>query len=106
MECKNTLPSYKFQSPQLPQKNIDNSKTNISKSKKKIINLVLEMSKKQTCATNFSDLVYIVENNFKDLSLSTIKERFRKDYAKDDQMFITFYIINLNKYININYFNI
>ena len=88
MEFKNSLPGYKLPSPQLPQTNIENSKTSISNSKKMIINLVKEMSKKTTRTTNFAVLVYIVENNFKDLSLSKIKERIRKDYAKDDQMFI------------------
>ena len=46
------------------------------------------MSRKQNRTTNFAVLLYIVENNFKVLSLSEIKEKIKEDYAKDSKMFI------------------
>jgi hypothetical protein len=88
MEYKNTLPGYKLPSPQLPQKNTENSKTSKSNAKMKIKSLVKEMTRKSTRTANFAVLVYIVENNFKELSLSEIKEKIKEDHAKNDQMFI------------------
>ena len=88
MEYKNTLPGYKLPSPQLTQKNTENSKTSKSNAKTKIKSLVKEMTRKSTRTTNFAVLVYIVENNFKELSLSEIKEKIKEDHAKDDQRFI------------------
>ena len=88
MEYKNTLPGYKLPSPQLTQKNTENSKTSKSNAKTKIKSLVKEMTRKSTRTANFAVLVYIVENNFKELSLSEIKEKIKEDHAKDDQRFI------------------
>ena len=88
MEYKNTLPGYKLPSPQLTQKNTENSKTSKSNAKMKIKSLVKEMTRKSTRTANFAVLVYIVENNFKELSLSEIKEKIKEDHAKDDQRFI------------------
>ena len=88
MEYKNTLPGYKLPSPQLTQKNTENSKTSKSNAKTKIKSLVKEMTRKSTRTANFAVLVYIVENNFKELSLSEIKEKIKEDHAKNDQMFI------------------
>ena len=88
MEYKNTLPGYKLPSPQLTQKNTENSKTSKSNAKTKIKSLVKEMTRKSTRTANFAVLVYIVENNFKELSLSEIKEKIKEDHAKDDQKFI------------------
>ena len=94
MEYKNTLPGYKLPSPQLTQKNTENSKTSKSNAKTKIKSLVKEMTRKSTRTANFAVLVYIVENNFKELSLSEIKEKMKEDYAKDDQMFINSFTKN------------
>ena len=88
MEYKNTLPGYKLPSPQLTQKNTENSKTSKSNAKTKIKSLVKEMTRKSTRTANFAVLVYIVENNFKELSLSEIKEKMKEDYAKDSKKFI------------------
>ena len=88
MEYKNTLPGYKLPSPQLTQKNTENSKTSKSNAKTKIKSLVKEMTRKSTRTANFAVLVYIVENNFKELSLSEIKEKIKEDHAKDAQKFI------------------
>ena len=94
MEYKNTLPGYKLPSPQLTQKNTENSKTSKSNAKTKIKSLVKEMTRKSTRTANFAVLVYIVENNFKELSLSEIKEKMKEDYAKDSKKFINSFTKN------------
>ena len=88
MENKNSLPSYILPSPQLPQTNIDDSKTRKYSLLKEIERLVIEMSKKSTRTTNFAVIVYLKENNFKELSLSRITQKIKIDYAKDNEMFI------------------